>query len=254
MKARRLMTRTVLGIVAASFLGCAAPTERPGRIRSTLVVGIDVSGSFRQHYDDAIDFTAHYLFGHLNGLGGLTMPTAVFVGSVGGARPGEAKSFQPIHAFTGKSVTEIDAELRNLFPPQDSYTDFNAFFDRVATLVKRRNLALAPLEIVILSDGVPDATPDASGNEPDRYGGIDLDPIEYLSRRVTVRLLYPAPTVAVAWERNVKRNRVRMWTVDWEVMAGWREQIKDGQPIDDQEPLWDWLNDNVDFRVRNRVL
>ena len=82
--------------------------------RSTLVIGIDVSGSFRRggRYDSSIDFAANYLYGHLHGLGGLKQPTAVFVGSIGGEKPGETKSFQPIHTFQEMSVAQIAAYLR----------------------------------------------------------------------------------------------------------------------------------------------
>jgi hypothetical protein len=83
---------------------------------------------------------------------------------------------------------------------------------------------------------------------------VKVGPLEYLSRSTTVRLLYPTPTVAVRWERGVERNRVRLWTVDAQVMAGWREQMVPGAPLDAQERLWKWIADNVDFRVRARVL
>jgi hypothetical protein len=233
---------------------CTLPKERTGTPRTTLVIGVDVSGSFRGHYDDAIDFAAHYLYGRLHGLGDLRVPSAVFVGSVGGDRPGEAKSFQPVHAFQGKSVDDIAHQLRELFPPEDSFTDFNAFFDRVATLVKRQGLILAPLDIVVLSDGVPDVTAGDDAVRANLYTQIDLTPLEYLSRSVTVRLLYPSPTVAVNWERRITRGRVRMWTVDAPVMLGWREQLETDVGIDTQDDLWKWVGDNVDFRVRSRRL
>lgn len=246
---------SVTAVLALSLSwACSLPQERTGAPRSTLVIGIDVSGSFRSHYDDAIDFAAHYLFGHLNGLGKLRIPSAVFVGSVGGDRPGEAKSFQPVHAFQGKNVDDIATQLRGLFPPEDSFTDFNAFFDRVATLVKRQGLILAPLDVVILSDGVPDVTGDVDPAGGGVYGQIKLTPLEYLSRSVTVRLLYPTPTVAVNWERKIDRGRVRMWTVDAPVMVGWREQLQANADVDKQHDLWKWVGDNVDFRVRSRRL
>jgi hypothetical protein len=221
-----------------------------------LVIGIDVSGSFRAtgNYDDAIDFTAHYLYGHLRGLGELRVPSAVFVGSVGGARVGEPKSFQPIHAFQQKSIAEIAAQLREFFPPEDTFTDFNTFFERVATLVKRQGLVLAPLDVVVLSDGVPDATGRGSEATTGVYSEIDVAPLEYLSRSVTVRLLYGSPTASVAWEREIKRQRVRMWTVDDQVMGGWVDQVQPGRDVDAQNDLWVWINDNVDFRVRSRRL
>lgn len=250
MRNRPIARLLVLG--AVGLAACMAPSDRPAGPRSTLVIGVDVSGSFRREYDDAIEFAAHYLYGHLNGLGELNVPSAVFVGSVGGERPGETKSFQPIQSFQGKSVEELETYLREMFPAEDSFTDFNAFFDRVATLVKRRNLTLAPLNVVILSDGVPDMSRGASVEDP--YAAIDLGTLEYLSRSVTVRLLYPTPSVAQDWERRVPRHRVRMWTVDAPVMHGWREQLISDIPLEEQEHLWAWVDDNVDFRVRSRIL
>ncbi len=248
----RVSSRVLTAMVFGALLSCAQPTEERRTPKSTLVIGVDVSGSFRQHYEDAIDFAAHYLYGHLNGMGELRVPTAVFVGSVGGGTPGEAKSFQPVHTFKGKSVEEIRATLTELFPAEDSFTDFNSFFDRVATLVKRQGLVLAPVNMVMLSDGVPDVTNRDSAAA--RFENIDLSPLEYLSRNVTIRLLYASPTTSVDWERRVERRRVRMWTVDAPVMVGWREQLEDGVPLDSQDGLWTWVEDNVDFRVRSRRL
>ena len=246
--------RWLAAVLLVTASGCFQGQAESRRVpKSTLVIGIDVSGSFREHYDDAIAFTAHYLYGHLNGLGELRVPTAVFVGSVGGGAPGEAKSFQPVHLFEDKSVVEIDSILRDLYPPQDSYTDFNSFFDRVATLVKRQGLVLAPINMVMLSDGVPDVT---NRNTPaeERFEQIDLSPLEYLSRNVTVRLLYADPTTSVDWERRINRRRVRLWTVDAPVMAGWRAELAENADPARQDGLWRWMRDNVDFRVRSRRL
>lgn len=251
------LTRRLRSLGAATTVltavACAQPVPNGRAAKSTLVLGIDVSGSFRNHYNDAIDFAAHYLYGHLNGMGNLRVPTAVFVGSVGGGKPGEAKSFQPLHLFQDKSVEEISQTLRELYPVEDSYTDFNSFFDRIATLVKRQGLILAPINIVVLSDGVPDVA--AGANTSTRYESIDLSPLEYLSRNVTIRLLYASPTVSVDWERRIDRRRVRIWTVDAPVMQGWREELA-SQPADPaaHESLWEWVEDNVDFRVRSRRL
>ncbi|MDH3498379.1 MAG: hypothetical protein OER21_16605 [Gemmatimonadota bacterium] len=243
----------MVAALAAAALGGCAPSQSETPPRNTLVVGVDVSGSFRRQYDDAIEFAAYYLYGHLHGLGGLKVPTAVFVGSVGGERAGEVKSFHPIHDFQGKSVEQIAASLREWFPPQDQVTDFNTFFDRAATLVKRQNLVLAPLNIVVLSDAVPDM-PSAPGDTVGPFQQIRVEPLEFLSRSTTVRLLYPSPTVAVRWERGVERRRVRLWTVDAQVMLGWRGQVALGVPPEGQDQLWQWIADNVDFRVRGRVL
>jgi len=219
--------------------------------RSTLIIGIDVSGSFQRdgRYESAIDFTANYLYGHLHGLGGLKQPTAVFVGSIGGEKPFETKAFQPIHTFQNMSVGEIAAYLRREYPARDGLTEFNPFFDRIATLVTRQNLVLSPINVVLLTDGLPD-TPAARGDSLGPYKKIDLKKLEYLSKSVTLRLLYPSPTTAVRWERQVPRRRVRIWTVDNEVMQTWRRQYRDGARPSEQAALWKWIADNVDFPVR----
>jgi len=226
-------------LVAVLALGCA-PSLEEAPPRNTLVVGIDVSGSFRRSYDDAIDFAAHYIYGRLNGLGDLRVPTALFVTGVGGRTPGEMKPFHPIHDFQNKSVEEIAADLREWFPVQDQFTDFNPFFDRTASLIKRNNLVLAPLNIVLLSDGLPD-TPAEPGDTLGPYQAIVMEPLEYLSRSTTVRLLYPSPTIAVRWERAVDRRRVRLWTQDAQVMDGWRAQLLPDQLPEAQHDLWKWI-------------
>lgn len=254
MSAHAHWARLAGAVLATAALGCA-PSQEQAPPKNTLVLGIDVSGSFRAvSYDDAIEFAAYYLYGHLNSMGELRPPTAVFVGSVGGERLGEVKAFHPIHDLRGKSVEELVADLREWFPPEDQLTEFNAFFERTSTLVKRQNLILAPLNIVILSDGVPDIARGVRANSETPYAQLDLAPLEYLSRSVTVRLLYPTPTVAVRWEQNVERRRVRLWTVDREVMAGWRDQVTSAFPADSQDELWTWIKDIVDFRVRARIL
>ena len=245
----RWTTRLSLG--ALSGLIACAPAQNTSRVaRSTLVVGIDVSGSFRANYDNSIDFAANYLYARLHGLGGLKQPTAVFVGSIGGERPQETKSFQPIHTFKDLSVEQIAEFLRKEYPVRDGLTDFNPFFARVAALVKRQNLVLSPIDIVMFTDGVPDM-PSERGDSLSKYKKINVGDLEYLSKSVTVRVLYPRPTVAVNWEKKVPRRRVRMWTVDDEVMTTWRKQYHAGRPPEQQTALWKWIADNVDFRVRS---
>jgi hypothetical protein len=254
---------TRLGVLAAAVVATACAPGAPqeggsasARVaRSTLVIGIDVSGSFRSkgRYESSIDFIARYLYAHLHGLGGLKQPTAVFVGSFGGERPQETKSFQPIHTFQNMSVEQIAAYLRKEYPARDGLTDFNPFFERVATLVTRQNLVLSPINIVMLTDGVPD-TPSERNDSLSKYKKIDVSKLEYLSKSVTVRVLYPRPTVAVHWEKQIPRHRVRMWTVDDEVMATWRKHYQLGRPDAEQNELWTWINDNVDFKVRVGVL
>ena len=245
-----------LAVGAMVALAACVPTEDAARTpRYTLVMGMDVSGSVQNSgsYDDALRFAALYLEAHLNGFGDLQVPTAVFVGSVGGSRRGEAKTFHPIHDFLGKDRGQIEADLREWFPSEDQLTDFNTFFVQAADLIKSRGLTLAPLNMVLFTDGVPDVTGDSEYENP--YETIDLSPLEYLSRSVTVRVLYPTPTVAASWRSDVSRRRVRLWTQDAEVMVGWNAQIRPGVAIEEQELLWIWMTDNVDFRVRReRIL
>lgn len=223
----------VLRLLVVGLLACAPAGNAELAPRSTLFIGIDVSGSFQSdgRYHDAMAFAAHYIYGHLAGKAELEEPRALFVGSIGGETPGQPQAFHPIHDFEGKTPTEIEADLRDWFAPDDRLTDFNAFFRRAASLVQRQNLVLAPITLVLLTDGVPDVgRQDGQAEGAGRYAQIDLEPLEYLARNVTVRVLYPDPTVAVHWERDVPRERVRMWTVDHVVMRGWREQLREPEP------------------------
>jgi len=245
---KRILRLAVGGVLALA--ACVPTDEEPRTPRFTLVIGIDVSGSFRNSgsYDDALTFASHYLDAHLNGFGGLQVPSDVFVGSVGGTTRGEAKTFHPIHDFQGKDRQQIEDDLREWFPSEDQLTDFNTFFVQTAELMKSRGLTLAPLNMVLFTDGVPDVTGDARGTNP--YETIDLSPLEYLSRSVTVRVLYPTPPVAASWREAVARKRVRLWTQDAEVMVGWNAQVRPDLAQEDQELLWKWVTDMVDFRVR----
>src|SRR5205085_1151283 len=105
----RFLVASLLGMTMLA--ACGAPAdEGPKSIpRNTLVIGIDVSGSFGKDYQSSLDFVANYIYAHLHGLGGLKQPTAVFVGSIGGDHPQETKSFQPIETFEGMSVPQIAA-------------------------------------------------------------------------------------------------------------------------------------------------
>ena len=250
---RRGAVRSVLA-AAALLVACKPPPDEEGKpANSTMIIGIDVSGSFRDSrlYDDAVQFISYYIYAHLNGYGGLKQPTALFVSSVGGVRAGEPKSFHPINDFQGRSIEQIQSDLRAWFPQTDPYTDFNAFFERVAGLVKERGLILAPLNVVVLSDGEPDVPPGtrlAANQNP--YTRINLQPLEFLSRSVTVRLLYASPTVGENWKRLIKHKRVRLWTQEAQVMAGWHKQVKGGVSLERQGDLWKWVRDNVDFRAR----
>src|SRR5260370_15921231 len=201
------MKRAALLAVALGLVGCKPPANAPPP-RSTLVVGLDISGSFRKsgQFDDAMRYAALYIYGHINALGGLKQATDVFVGSLGGEHVGQPKSFHPIQDLSGKTPAAIDARLRPWFPEDDPITDFNAFFQRTAVHIKRQNLVLAPLNIVLFSDAVPDFPGACRLSAPQLYAKIDVSPIEYVSRNVTIRLLYAQPQVAQTWQTLVPRT------------------------------------------------
>ena len=232
--------------------GAAGPGER--KPRQTMFIGVDTSGSFRDAgYNDAVVFLAYYIYGHLHELGGLAQARELFVAAIGGKDSNEPKAFHPIHDFAGKDVAHIEADLRTWFPPSDTLTDFNAFFGQVARIAKERNLLLTPITVMVVSDGIPDVPiPHVKAESATMYQQIDLSALEYLSKNVTIRLIYASPKVGDNWRKLVPHKRVRLWAVEAEVMKGWREQIKLDGNLADQNRLWKWVRENVDYRVRSR--
>ncbi len=223
--------------------------------RLVLFVGADISGSFlkSKHFDDSLDFLAHYLHAHLNGYGGLEKPTALFVGSIGGARPDEPKTLHPIQTFQNESIAGIRQKLTKIFPKNKSnpYTDYNAFFKQIANTVESRKLMLKPISIVMMSDGKPDV-PGAKGKAS--FRNIELKPLEKLSRNVTLRVLYTDAVVGMGWQTKIPRKRVKVWTQDAAVMTSWRDpkNLRSGRSFSQQTRFFDWIKDNVDFAARSR--
>src|SRR5213595_1727977 len=242
------------GLLATSAMAQPTPTNR---LRESLFVGVDTSGSFVQtgDYGNAMTFLSYYLYGHLNGLGGLSQPRELFVAAIGGKEASEPKAFHPILDFAGKDLTQIEADLKRWYAPTDTLTDFNVFFNQVARIAKDRNLVMSPITVLLVTDGVPDVpVPGVKPGSSAMYQRIDLGPLEYLSRNLTVRLIYPNPKVGELWRKQVPRQRVKLWTTESEVMKGWRAQLVAGVDPGDQTRLWKWVRDNVDFRVRLRPL
>lgn len=249
-----LTVALLAGLLATAAMAQPA-TDRMGR--ETLFVGVDTSGSFIQSgdYPNAMSFLAYYLYGHLNGLGGLSQPRELFVAAIGGKAASEPKAFHPILDFAGKDIAQIEADLKRWFPSTDTLTDFNVFFAQAARIAKERNLVLSPITVLMVTDGIPDVPiANVKPGSLGMYQRIDLGPLEYLSRNLTVRLIYASPKVAERWRKEVPRQRVRLWTTESEVMKGWRHQLTDGVEPADQTRLWKWVRDNVDFRVRLRPL
>jgi len=237
-------------ITTLSIVSCSGEAKP----RMCMFVGLDISGSFMRgkYFDDSINFMAHYLYTHLNGLGDAEIPNALFVSSIGGANADEPKTFFPIQTFQNKSIEEIRAKLREIFPKniENPYTDYNAFMEQVALTVKNKNLVLRPISIVMISDGIPDVKKDGKTD----FRSIVLEPLETLSRSVTVRLLYTSAVVGKNWQTQVKRRRVKVWTQDAQVMVSWRDKniMQPDSTFEDQSRFFAWLDDNVDFGVRSR--
>lgn len=255
------MKQTRLGVVSvflvvflfsAGIWGCNLQSSAQGP-RQTFFVGVDVSGSFHQsgYYDDAMTFLLYYIYGHVNNLGGLVEPRQLFVGAIGGQTKDEPKAFHPIHEFTNKSVEQIEADLRIWFPPNDTLTDFNSFFTQVARIAKERNLILAPITLMLVSDGIPDVMRTGTIETKEAYRQIDFSVLEVLARKLTVRLTYTSPKVADHWRTHIDRRRVRLWAVEAEVMEGWNSQFDPDKTLPEQDRLWKWVRDNVDFRPRS---
>lgn len=255
MTTRKIATLVVVTLTAFTLgcgtLGHADGTAKP---RLSMFVGVDISGSFMnsRHFDDSIDFLAHYLYAHINGIGGSEIPNVLYVSSIGGARADEPKTFYPKQTFENKSVAEIRSTLKEIFPRSESnpFTDYNAFFEQVAHTVKTKNLVLRPISIVMLSDGIPDV----KRNGETDYESIVVKPLERLARSVTIRLLYTNAVVGKNWQTKVKRRRVKIWTQDADVMVSWKDSkiMLPKTDFEKQQHFFAWVDDNVDFGVRAR--
>lgn len=242
-------------INSALFSSCSFfYSDKAPQPRLTMFIGVDISGSFTKsgHYEDSLDFLAYYLYGHLHGIGDMEKPNVLFVSSIGGATADEPKTFYPIQTFENKTIEEIRATLTEIFPETISnpFTDYNAFFEQCALMVKNKNLILRPISIVMLSDGIPDVKKDGKTD----FRSLKLKPLEQLARNVTVRLLYTDAVVGTSWQINVPRRRVKIWTQDAEVMVSWKDPkiLEPETEIEDQEHFFAWVQDNVDFGVRAR--
>lgn len=249
-----LKTFSLAGLLLFSlFWGCGVEDGTP-RPRLSLFIGVDISGSFinSPYYEDSLEFLAHYIYCHLNGCDDLDIPNVLFVGSIGGAKADEPKTFYPIHIFENKSIEEISAQLKEMFPKDEinPYTDYNAFFEQVALTVKNQNLVLRPISVVMVSDGVPDIKKEGQTD----FRSLQVKPLEKLSRNITIRLLYTSAQVGHKWQTEVPRSRVKIWTQDGEVMVSWKDPkiLLPDKPIEEQTRFFGWIKDNVDFGVRAR--
>ena len=251
-----MRNKSIAAILAVFLLtsGCLTTGEKKPRL--CMFIGVDISGSFAKssYFEDSLDFLAHYIYSHLNGLGELERPQTLFVSSIGGASADEPKTLYTIQTIQNKSVEAIQARMTEIFPRQkvNRFTDYNAFLEQVALHFKNQTLLLRPISIVMLSDGIPDI----SNKDASPFESLAVKPLETLSRNVTLRLLYTDAVVATRWQTEVKRKRVKVWTQDAEVMLTWKDPdiFLPETPLKSQERFFSWLKDNVNFGVRARVV
>lgn len=230
-------------------------SEEVGEGRDVYFVGIDVSGSFtrRSYYEDSIKFLSHYLYGHVNGIGGMAKLHSLFVSEIGGLKADERKTFFPIETFSHISISAINSKLHSLFPKNrnNPYTDFNAFFRQIVLTVQNKKLSMRPITVVLITDGVPDF-PKVNGRNDFRR--IEFGPLENLARDVTVRVLYTTADVGIDWQTSIPRKKVKVWTQDAKVMRNWNASnvYFKKKPFEKQTRFFDWVKNNVDFKVAKK--
>jgi hypothetical protein len=251
------MIEAIVRLALIIILAALVPfMSRADDARLTMFVGVDISGSFlnSRHFDDAMDFLAHYLYAHLKGARGTERPANLFVGSLGGNKAGEPKTFYPIESFENEDEAGIRKKLAEIFPKDrlNPFTDYNAFFEQVGNHVRNRKLVLKPISIVLISDGRPDLPGEKAREETFRK--ISFKPLELLSRNITVRLLYTDAVTGQRWQTKIPRKRVKVWTQDADVMETWHDEkiFLHGEPITKQVRFLAWMKSNVDFDVRSR--
>jgi len=244
----------IAGLLTPACSMLQAPSGPPTP-RLVMFIGVDISGSFMhgKYFDDSIEFLARYIHAHLNGLGGMEVPHSLFVGSIGGQKQDEAKTLYPIETFQDRSVEQIEAKLKELFPKTkvNTFTDFNAFFEQVGDMIDMKKLLLKPISIVLLTDGDPDL---GGSTTSAKFHNLSVSPLEGLSRNITVRVLYTDAVTAKSWRDEVPRKRVKIWTQDATVMAAWKDPrtLIPGKPETEQDRFFAWVRDNVDFTPRLR--
>lgn len=242
--------------------GAARPADVPAP-RLVMFVGVDISGSFMNghYFDDSIQFLARYIYGHLNGVGDMEVPVALFVGSIGGYKKDEPKTLYPIEAFQNRSIEQIEARLHEIFPKGrvNHYTDFNAFFTQVGDMIDQKKMLLKPISIVLLTDGDPDlgegtASASTGADRAAKFRSLSVTPLEGLSRNITVRVLYTDAVTGKDWLDDMPRKRVKVWTQDAIVMKEWNDSTiyLPDTPFEKQTRFFSWVKNNVDFQPRVR--
>lgn len=249
-------------LLSSCFLLEKVLPEAPKKtVNKVYFIGIDISGSFRngKYFDDSMDFLSHYIHSHIHGFDDLDIPKALFVSAIGGSHKNEAKTFYPIQTFKYKSIEETYYFLKNTFRYNkvNKFTDYNIFFKQIGEIVKSKKLLLKPLEIILISDGIPDLVgKQKTDNRTNDYRTIKMNKLENLSRNITVRILYTDALTGMNWKDKIPRKRLKIWSQDSLVMTQWNDPkiFLKNTPLDKQQRFFSWLKDNVDFPVRKKVV
>ena len=241
----------ILALLTFSLASCNFEEAKKTTQRSTVFIGVDVSGSFAKtkKFSDGMAFLSHYIHAHLNNENGLAKPVDLYVGGIGGDKKEDPQDFFPVHDFMGLSKKGIQNKLTREFSRQrDNLTDFNTFFRRIKSIVKQKNLVLAPIEVIMVTDGVPEIANRTKKAIKQAYQNIEFKNLENLSRTVSVRILYASPKVGRHWRKYVPTKKIKVWTVEPRVMYGWKSQLQ----RNGKKALHKWIMDNIDLRLKSR--
>lgn len=258
------MTYKLISLLMLSSLltGCHwfGGNEKAAKAPKVYFIGIDVSGSFRNgpYFNDAMEFLSRYIAIHLKGHGDASKAKELFVASIGGRTPGEAKTFYPIQTFKYKNPKETAKFLKRTFNKgkPNPITDYNIFFKQVAERVRSKKLLLKPIEVILVTDGIPDLKNSKRKPRASDYAKLNLRELENLSRNVTVRVLYTSALTGMNWQEHIPRRRIKIWSQDAKVMVQWKDPkiLLPGKPLATQERFFAWLRANVDPSVRKKTV
>ncbi len=68
----RFISKTLVVILLIFLVASCNMSMENSKPRLSMFIGVDISGSFKntKYFDDSLDFLAHYIYSHMNGLGG----------------------------------------------------------------------------------------------------------------------------------------------------------------------------------------
>jgi len=140
-RGRCVMRRRVAALALALSVVACSPSQTGRDARSTLVIGLDISGSFRRTPVSAgrIEFASLYIYGHLTGSADCSRTRRSSWGA-GGERTGQAKVFHPSRIFRGRRPAQIATDLRGVVPARRPDHRLQRVLPARRLHVKRNNL------------------------------------------------------------------------------------------------------------------